>query len=264
MQPDHPNEDKPTVTFHKVYPAAISPMRADKAALGTLPTMAYRHCEPVRMASAFGWYIFPPEDIYLKYNGSDTFQLVEDEWLPLLPSQLPGLEAYWDEHAPPDMKGLAPPYISPLPVKGFVQIWSGLLCATRPGWSMLIRPPVNMRGSHMFSCFEGLIEADQFQPFPLFINIQLLATDALIRIQKEVPLFQVQPLMRGTYGTTAHQFSEREGLALADDGLPAMSAHDWAGYRKTIRLEDTSAAVFEMGQYTGATRKRTKHDSESE
>lgn len=264
MQLDTKPEDKPTVIFHKVYPAAISPMRADKSALGTLPTMAYRHCEPVRIASAFGWYIFPPEDIFLKWNGSDTFHLIGDEWLPLMPSQLPGLEAYWDQHAPNNMKGMAPPYISPLPVKGFVQIWSGLLCATLPGWSVLIRPPANMRGSHMYNCFEGLIEADEFQPFPLFINIQLLTTDALIRIPKEIPLFQVQPLMRATYGKDAHQSIEREGLALAADGLPAMSAHDWAGYRKTVRIEDTETAVFESGHYTAATRKRTKHEHGSE
>lgn len=264
MQPETGTDEKPTLTFHKVYPAAISPMRADKAALGTLPTMAHRHCEPVRTASAFGWYIFPPEDIILKWNGSDTFQLVGDEWVPLMSSQLPGLEAYWDEHAPQDMKGLAPPYISPLPVKGFVQIWSGLLCATQPGWSVLIRPPANIRGSHMFSCFEGLIEADGFQPFPLFINIQLLTTDALIRIPKDFPLFQVQPLMRATYGSDAHRYTEREGLALAADGLPAMSAHDWQGYRKTIRLEDTSTLQFEAGQYTSATRKRAKHEFDRE
>ncbi len=116
----------------------------------------------------------------------------------------------------------------------------------------------------MFSCFEGLIEADEFQPFPLFVNIQLLTTDALIRIPKETPLFQVQPLMRATYGNEAHTHAEREGLALAADGLPAMRAHDWAGYRKTIRLEDTSTAHFEKGQYTGATRKRTKHEFDSE
>lgn len=264
MQHGATGEDKPTVIFHKVYPAAISPMRADKAALGTMPTVAYRHCEPMRAASAFGWYIFPPEDIFLKYNGSDTFLLVGDEWLPLLPSQLPGIEDYWDEHAPTELRGLAPPYISPLPIKGFVQIWSGLLCATLPGWSVLVRPLVNMRGSHMFSCFEGLIESDQFQPFPLFINIQLLATDSLIRIAKDTPLFQVQPLLRGTYGSTAHQFSVRDGLEMAADGLPAMSANDWLGYRKTIRIEDTNESVFEVGHYTAATRKRTKHEPESE
>ena len=50
QQPDSPPQ--PTLRFHRVYPAAIAPMRADKAALGLMPTMAYRHCEAMRMASS--------------------------------------------------------------------------------------------------------------------------------------------------------------------------------------------------------------------
>src|SRR5215204_786866 len=125
MQLDTSSDDGPTVTFHKVYPAAISPMRADKAALGTMPTMAFRHCEPMRTASSFGWYIFPPEDISLKWNGADVLHLEEGEWRPLSQAYLPGFNEYWDERVPDDIKGLTPPYLSVLPIRGFVQIWSG-------------------------------------------------------------------------------------------------------------------------------------------
>lgn len=259
MQPENDSDDGPTVTFHRVYPAAIPPMRADKAALGTMPTMAFRHCEPMRTASSFGWYIFPPEDITLKWNGADVFYLDGEAWQPLSQAYLPGFAEYWDEHAPDDIKGLAPPYLSLLPMRGFVQIWSGLLCATRPDWSVLIRPLANVRGSHLFSSFEGLLESDRFQPFPLFINIQLLATDVPIQIPKVVPLFQVQPLVRTTYGEQAHRFAERDGLGLMEDGQPAMTPADWAGYRKTIRVDVPNEAP-ESGQYTAATRKRTKHE----
>lgn len=255
------SHDEPTVTFFKVYPAAIAPMRADKAALGTLPTMAYRHCEPVRTASAFGWYIFPAEDIYLKWNGADTLILAEDEWLPLAPMQLPGFQDYWNAHAPEALKDLNPPYVSPLPAKGFVQVWSGLLCATQPGWSVLVRPPANIQTSHMYQCFEGIVESDQFQPFPLFINLQLLATDVVIKLSKEFPLFQVQPLQRVTYSDAAHQFEVREGLELAHDGLPCMSTETWANYRKTIRVAIANEQ-YETAEYTKATRKRTKHSDE--
>ena len=60
MQPDTTTA---TVKFHRVYPAAVPIMRADKAALGLMPTMAYRHCEPMRTASSFGWYAFPAEEV---------------------------------------------------------------------------------------------------------------------------------------------------------------------------------------------------------
>lgn len=259
MQPDTSSEDGPTVTFHRVYPAAIPPMRADKAALGTMPTMAFRHCEPMRTASSFGWYIFPPEDISLKWNGADVLYLEEGEWRPLSQAYLPGFNEYWDERVPDDIKGLTPPYLSVLPMRGFIQIWSGLLCSTRPDWSLLVRPLANIRASYQFSCFEGLLESDRFQPFPLFMNIQLLATDVPINISKVEPLFQVQPLMRGTYGERAHGFSERDGLGLMENGEPAMTAEHWAGYRKTIRVQVPDEAP-ESGQYATATRKRTKHE----
>jgi hypothetical protein len=248
-----------TVKFFRAYPNAISPMRADKAALGVMPTMAYRHCEPMRTASSFGWYIFPPEDIWLKWNGADILYKNGDDWEQLKPTNLPGFVDYWNEHAPEELHDMPPPFISPLPVRGIVQVWSGLLCATKPDWSVLVRPVVNIKSSNMYTCFEGLVEADRFQPFPLFVNMQLHATDVPIQILKVSPLFQVQPLLRGTYGDEAHTFSERVGLGEQDDGLPAMAAHDWVGYRNTIRLEIPDEPS-EPGRYTKATRKRTKHE----
>lgn len=261
MRPDELSDAEPTVRFHRVYPAAVAPMRADKSALGLMPTMAFRHCEPMRMASSFGWYIFPPEDVYLKFNGADTFHCGADgEWQPLQRAELPGFNAYWDQHAPEALQGLAPAWISRLQLPGLVQIWSGLLCATQPGWSVLVRPLVNQRNSFLFAPFEGLVEADRFQPFPLFTNIQLIATDTVIHLPKLVPLFQVQPLRRETYGEQAHRFAEHVGLSAADnEGRPPMRPEDWDGYRKTIRAE-TPDYLSEPAQYTGNTRKRSKHE----
>lgn len=246
-------QDTPTVVFHRVYPAAIPPLRADKAALGTLPVMAYRHCEPLRMASAFGWYIFPPEDIRLRWNGSDVFHQVDGEWQTLTQAPLPDFADYWDTHAPAEMQGLAPPFLTHLPMRGYVQVWTGLLCSAHAGWSVLVRPLANMRSSHLYGAFEGLVEADRFGPFPLFINLQLMATDVVIEIPKAMPLFQLQPLMRATYGEAAHQSADHEGLA-------PMSPEDWAGFRRTIRV-DRADAPPESGRYTTATRKRTRHET---
>lgn len=250
----------PTVTFHRVYPDAIPPMRSDKAALGTMPVMAYRHCEPMRMASSFGWYIFPPEDIRLRWDGADVFHEVDGAWSPLSQARLPGFDDYWNDHVPGDLQGLAPPFLTHLAMKGVVQIWSGLLCGTCEGWSVLVRPLANVRSSRLYSCFEGLVEADRFKPFPLFINVQLVATDVVIEIPKTTPLFQVQPLARITYGEAAHLSEEYEGLADLPGGRPVLSTDDWAGYRRTIRV-DQPDTVPEAGQYTLATRRRCRHEA---
>lgn len=254
-QPDMPTDT--TVKFHRIYPAAVSPMRADKSALGLMPTMAFRHCEAMRVASSFGWYAFPAEEVCLRWNGSDVFIREDGHWQPLSRSELPGFNDYWDEHAPPELAGLAPPFVTRLQMPGLVQIWTGLLCSTAPGWSVLVRPPSNMRGSFLFSPYEGIVETDRYRPCPLFMNIQLIATDVDIVLPKLVPLLQVQPLLRETYGDLAHAALEIDGLGTQIDGGPAMGPDDWAAYRRVIRVE-TPEQPAEPGHYAADTRKRGK------
>ena len=52
--------DVGVVTFYRMIPDAPAPQRADRSAGGMLPTRAFRYCDPVTTASAFGWYVFPP------------------------------------------------------------------------------------------------------------------------------------------------------------------------------------------------------------
>jgi hypothetical protein len=255
-QPDMPSGT--TVKFHRVYPAAVSPMRADKSALGVMPTMAFRHCEPMRLAASFGWYAFPAEEVSLRWNGSDVFVKEDGQWQPLVRSELPGFADYWNRHAPPDLTDLAPPFLTRLQLPGLVQIWTGLLCSTAPGWSVLVRPPSNMRGSFLYAAHEGIIETDQFKPCPLFMNIQLLATDVEIQLPKLVPLLQVQPLLRSTYGDDAHASQEVDGLEAQDNGQPALSPQEWQAYRRTIRVEEDGQPP-ESGHYAADTRKRAKN-----
>ncbi|WP_353400556.1 DUF6065 family protein [Hydrogenophaga sp. 5NK40-0174] len=169
---------------------------------------------------------------------------------------------YWDAHAPKELQGLAPPFVSQLPIKGAVQVWSGLLCKAAPGWSVLIRPLVNIPTSNRFRCYEGVVEADRFAPFPLFMNIQLLATNVDIRIPKVEPFFQVQPLLRETYLGSACEHSLRDGLEEPESGQSTLSQEEWAGYRQTVRLARTEGEdiVLEGGEYTAQSRKRQRHE----
>jgi hypothetical protein len=245
------------ITFHRVFPAAIAPMRADQSALGTLPAAAYQFCEAIRAASSFGWYVFPPVDIRLRWNGFEVLHLVDDEWRPLGSEHL-GDEflELWDAHVPPDLLGRAPPYISNLFVPGIVQIWSGLLVGSTDGWSILVRPPANMPSSS-YLCYEGLIETDRFKPCPLFVNIRLLSTDRDIVIPRTRPLFQVQPVRRESYADAILrdvEFRTGEGFGL--------SPEDWAGFRKTIRSAVAGDTSHRAGSYGAAVRRRAKQNAD--
>ena len=62
--------DSPLVTFFRLIPECRAPQRADRLAAGTMPTRAFRYCEAMTSASAFGWYVFPPMAFSLMWDGS--------------------------------------------------------------------------------------------------------------------------------------------------------------------------------------------------
>jgi hypothetical protein len=105
----------PLVTFHRLIEDGRPPERADRSALGTLPTRAYRHCEAVAAASGFGWYLFPPTTLSLLWDGSAgqilwTCAALGGVWLALDDAaQFLGFAARFDAAAPPEVRGFSPP-----------------------------------------------------------------------------------------------------------------------------------------------------------
>jgi hypothetical protein len=71
--------------FYRLIPDAPVPRPADRSADGMLPTRGYRYCEALAAASAFGWYIYPPLNFSLVWDGVEiawTHEGAED-WYPL-------------------------------------------------------------------------------------------------------------------------------------------------------------------------------------
>jgi Family of unknown function (DUF6065) len=245
----------PIVTFYRAIPESLEPMRADRSALGVIPTAAFQYCEALTSASAFGWYVFAPMTFHLQWDGTDVIWAPDDTdtWSPLTSEHFPNFPQYFDRLAPDDIKGFAPPFLTRTFFPGVVQIWSGLFVKTAPGWSLLVRPPVNLPRSQTFECYEGIIEADRWFG-PLFINIRLTATDRPVEINHKKPLLQVQPLMRETY-------SEKH-LRSFDvvDELSLLSPGDWSGYRETV-VKPNRGHYRPIGAYAASVRKRGRHNT---
>lgn len=244
----------PILTFHRLIETARPPMRADRSAIGTLPTRAFRYCEAVCTASAFGWYVFPPIGITLTWDGSQIFWTYDgaehDGWIPLNGSaQFPYFAQRFDEVAPPSCRGFSPPFISALKEPGVVQFWSGLIARTAPGWGLLVRAPANMPRGH-WEVYEGIIETDRWFG-PLLSNIRLTKTDVQIRFEPDWPIFQVVPLPRSLYGNETLQSVELK-LRLAD-----LREADWAAYEETV-VKPCSDPQREQGAYAQRTRRRRK------
>lgn len=243
----------PIARFYRVIEQARPPQRADRSALGTLPTRAYRYCDAVTSAAAFGWYAFAPMELRLIWDGADIFwhYAGAPDWLPLQPSaQFPGQAARFDAAAPEALRGCSPPFLTALPEPGTVQIWSGLIARAAPDWSLLVRAPANLPGPGGFTVYEGIVESDRWFG-PLFINLRLTRTGVPIRIASDFPLIQVQPLPRLAYA------EETLGASELVPGLADFGAADWADYQNSI-AGPSADQDRPFGAYSVAARKRRK------
>ena len=244
----------PLVTFHRFVPQARLPQRADRAAAGSLPTRAFRYCEAVVSASAFGYYVFSPIDFSLMWDGSDITWTWKgaDGWHPLRTAQFPDFAAFFDSVAPEGVKGYSPPFVGALQEPGLVQLWSGLVARTAPGWSLLVRAPANLPRTQAYEVFEGIVETDRWFG-PLFSAIRLTRTDVPIEFRADYPLFQVQPLPREIYADATL------GRYELVPELRQLEPSDWDDYYDTV-VRPNAAEHRPRGQYAAAARRRRKGD----
>ena len=243
----------PAVTFYAAVPGCRTPMRADPAVLGTLPARGFQYCEALRLASSFGWYVFPPIDFTLQWDGSQVIWTYRGAkgWYPLTSAQFPGYRSVFDLVAPRRLRGFSPPFLTAVPEPGIIQVWTGLMIESAENWSVLVRPPANLPRSLAFDVYEGIIETDRWFG-PLFTAIRLVKTDVPIHFSTEIPLLQVQPLHRNTY---AEEVSNGFGL-VANPG--EFSEEAWARYEDTI-VRPNVDPQRPVAAYAASVRRRRKN-----
>ena len=248
---------QPLVVFHRFVPQARLPMRADRSALGSLPTRAFRYCEAITSAASFGYYVFSPIDFSLMWDGTSISWTYKgaDGWMPLSSAQFPGFSAQFDEAAPEGIKGFAPPFVSAIQEPGLVQLWSGLVCRTPPGISLLLRAPANLPRRGGYEVYEGIIETDRWFG-PLFTALRLTRTHQPVEFSSEYPLFQVQPIPREVYADATLNDYE-----LVPE-LNQLTGEDWDDYYQTV-VRPNVADKRPRGSYAASARKRRASDDQT-
>ena len=245
-------QPNPAVTFYGAVPGVRAPIRADASALGTLPSRGFQYCEALRSASSFGWYVFPPIDFTLQWDGSQVIWTYRGAkaWHPLTSAQFPGFSAAFDRAAPKHLRGFAPPFLTAVPEPGIVQLWTGLFVESSEDWSILVRPPANLPRSLAYDLYEGIVESDRWFG-PLFTNLRLIKTDVPIEFSTETPLVQVQPLRRSTYA------DEAAGKFRLVSGMKDYSAETWSRYEEAL-VKPNLEPVRPIGTYAAEVRRRRR------
>lgn len=247
-----PGHDSPIVTFYRFIEQARPPQRADQSGIGTLPTRAFRYCEAARVAAGFGWYLFPPMDFSLVWDGADIFWSFagSDGWLPLKAAQFPDFRARFNEVAPDPVQDYTPPFLAKLLEPGLVQVWTGIVARTAPGWSLLFRWLPNVARPGGWEPFEGIVETDHWFG-PVISNMRLTRTHVPVEFKADFPMLLLQPVP---------QFAYEERL-LNDfrvvPGLDHLTPEDWAAYEHTV-VRPNTMEDRKRGMYAAETRKRHK------
>jgi hypothetical protein len=140
--------------------------------------------------------------------------------------------------------------LTALPEPGTLQIWTGLMVRTLPGWHILVRAPANLPLSGGFVLYEGIVEADTWFG-PLFTNLRFTRTHSPITLQPDFPLLQLQPIAASTYT------DEVLNATRLVPGMNGIGETDWNGYHRTIVIpnEDPDRP---FGAYAKQARKRRK------
>ena len=241
------------VDFVKLIPEGRPPKRADKSAAGYLPGRAMRYCEAITSATGYGYWVFPVVDLQLLWDGEQIFWSYDNAacWLPLTGTasgavQFPGFAAQFDESAPPELRGFSPPFLTSLTEPGSIQIWTGLVARTRPGWSLLLRQPANLPPTPGLSGWEGVVETDHWFG-PLFSIFRITRTDFPVRLRAHVPFLQIQPVPQLAYrDDTVNDFSCRS--------TEEMTGADWADLGNVL-LPNPQTDTH-LGAYAVQVRKR--------
>jgi hypothetical protein len=241
------------VEFFRLIQSARPPKRADRSAAGYLPGRAMRYCDPLTSATGYGYWIFPPMDFRLIWDGEQVFWSYGDDeaWLPLSGTdsgavQYPHYPGVFDAAAPEALRGYSPPFLTPLRELGTVQMWTGLLVRTRLGWSLSVRSPVNLPAIPGLVNWEGIIETDIWFG-PLFTNFRLTKTDMPVLIRAEVPLMQIQPVPQLAY-------RDETLAAFACRDVTDLSSADWDRLGEVLLPHPNP--TLRQGEYAVKVRKR--------
>lgn len=237
----------------KLLSEGRSPKRAERSGAGSIPGRAMRYCDALTSATGYGFWVFPPIDLQLMWDGEQIFWSYDNAaaWLPLSgaasgAAQFPGFSDRFDAAAPEELRGFAPPFLTALPELGGVQIWTGLIARTSPGWALNVRMPVNLPPIPGLTAWEGIVECDHWFG-PLFSNFRITKTDFPVRLRAHVPFLQIQPVPQIAYrDDTLNGLDVRSG--------DEMTAEDWADFGDVVLPNPAKEAS--QGTYAVRIRKR--------
>ncbi|OLT29067.1 hypothetical protein BJF82_16165, partial [Kytococcus sp. CUA-901] len=200
------------VEFYNIFAHGCRLSSASRDVGGTLPVAAVQFCPPVQVASAHGFYVYPPRTFALHWDGSRSrisWRLDSDsrpvDWIPLDGGQgarLPPRDDMGGDAVPttPQQQdklqdlldvSAGPPFVSASPrLQDSIEITTGLIARTPPGHGLLVRSPVNIVSGRGAFVYDGFLETDWYRSY-IPVVLRLTSTEPVI-FHERMPMAHLQ------------------------------------------------------------------------
>ena len=186
----------------RTHPQGVRIEKAEKTLNGTAHPGGVKFCGPFTDANSYGFWVFPAHDIDICWRGGQHFEhKVVDEYDDsehqvirnlLKPKDDTDIEKWCPA------KGGRTKYSFGAVEEGVVQIYTGVILETPPGWMLHIRSPINF-APQPYHIMEGILPTDWMQ-YDLWTNLKFDKQNEWVQIRKDQwpPLAQITPVRRET------------------------------------------------------------------
>lgn len=258
--------EAPRAEFFSIYDGARLPSPASDDLMGAMPVRAAQFCLPLKAASGLGFYLYPPVDFAVRWDGrSSELSWLDDvgratEWRPLeggadvfLPDSGTARAAVPEPRRPvldSVMHAEGIPFVNADPrAPAQMEITTGLVVRTPQGWGSLVGGLANWTASRDHQVLQGFVETDWYRTFVPII-VRLTTPGAEVRFFQHLPMAQLQVLPVAALAQTASTGPTSRGVASWPDDV-------WEEFVASRAPRHTSTR---MGTYRTASRKAAAND----
>jgi Family of unknown function (DUF6065) len=184
----------------QLHPKSCRIEKAEKTCMGLANKGGTQWCGPYTNANRAGFWLYSPIDIdftwdgesfqihHMEEYGGEDYSLVKNL---VRPSDNSNFEKWCFPGA-----GRTKTTIG-LVEKNVIQLWTGIIFETPPGWCLHIRSPVNFPKSGI-EIMEAVLETD-WMHYDIWMNVVCTEKNKKISIRKDTPIAQIIPVRRETF-----------------------------------------------------------------
>lgn len=184
----------------QLHPQACNVEAADKNCKNLANKAAVQWCGPYVNANQAGFWVYSPIEMDFVYDGEKFQILGMEEYTPadyeIVRSLVrPEDNSQFDKWIFPG-NGRTKTTFS-LIENNVIQLWTGLIFQTPPGWCLQIRSPINFPYTG-FNVVEAILETDWLQ-YDIWMNLAATQPGAKISIRKDMPIAHLLPVRRESF-----------------------------------------------------------------